>query len=79
MREAHAQALAAGRPPVAAHHVGLGPSFVDEDQPRRVKVDLAVEPGLSALQDVRAILLARVRRLFLRVMPWRLKNRWIVP
>ena len=79
MRHAHAQALAAQATAVGARHVGLGPGLVDEHQPLGVEVGLAVEPGLPPHQDVRALLLAGVAGLFLRVMRWRRKNRWIVP
>jgi hypothetical protein len=79
MGEAHAQALAAQAAAVAAGHVGLRPGLVDEDQPRGVEVDLAVEPGPPPPQDVGAVLFAGVRGLFLRVILCREKNRWIVP
>ena len=42
---------------------------VDEHQPLRVEVDLAVEPLSPALQDVGAVLLGRLPGLFLRVRP----------
>ena len=71
--KAHAQALATRTAPVLTGHVRLGPSTamlssIDEHQTLGLKVDLAVEPGLPPLQDVRAVLLARVASLFLRVM-----------
>ena len=34
----------------------------------RIKIDLPFEPGLTASQDIGAILLGRVRGLFLRVI-----------
>jgi len=43
----------------------------------RIEIKLGLEPGLAPLQDVRAALLGRVGGLFLRVMAWRLKKRWI--
>ena len=64
----HPQALAAWAAPVRAGHVGLRPGLVEEDQPRGIEVGLPVEPGLPAFQDVRAILLAGMAGLFLRVM-----------
>ena len=44
-----------------------------------IEIELLLEPGLAALQDIRPILLAGVRGLFLRVMAWRAKKRRIVP
>ena len=79
VREAHAQTLAARAAPVRAGHVGLRPGLVNEHQPLGIEVDLAVEPRLSAFQDVGAVLLCRVAGLFLRVMPCRRKNRCSVP
>jgi hypothetical protein len=55
------------------------PGLVDEDQTFGIEIKLAFEPGLAPLQDVGAVLLDRVRRLFLRVMAWRAKKRRIVP
>jgi len=92
-REAHAQARAAAATAVRASQVGLGPvrrdidppdrclilRTIDEDQVLRLEIDLIVEPGLSSLQDVGTVLFARMARLFLRVIAWRRKNRWIVP
>lgn len=73
--DASAQALA---PPAAAmspRHVGAGPGFVDEDEARRVEVELAIEPLLALLQDVGAILLGRVAGLFLKLRPSAWANR----
>jgi len=74
-RLAHPQALASGTAAVAAGHVGCRPRFVDEDEALRVEIQLSLEPGMALLQDVGAVLLKRVAGLFLRVMPWRAKNR----
>ena len=52
-------------------HVCAGLSVVDEDQLRRVKIELAVEPRLASLQDIGAILLGGVVDLFLLVIPCR--------
>ena len=79
VRHADTQALTARRTAMGAGHVGLGPGLIDEDEPGRLEVGLAVEPGLAPLQDVRAVLLAGVRRLFLRVIRRRAKNRSSVP
>ena len=68
MRHADPQALAAERSAVAPGHVGGGPCLVDEDQPLRVEIELILEPLLTSLQDVGAILFGRVRGLFLRVI-----------
>src|ERR1700741_2064526 len=76
--KAHAQALASGATAVAAGHVGRRPGLVDEDQARRIEVELAIEPGPALPQDGGPILLDRVPGLFLRVMPWRTKKRWSV-
>ena len=75
VRDAGAQALASRRPPVASGHVGGGPGLVDEHQALGVEVELVLEPGLAPLQDVRAVLLGGVRRLFLRVILWRRQKR----
>ncbi|MDQ0475011.1 hypothetical protein QO011_008053 [Labrys wisconsinensis] len=40
--------------------------FVDEDQPLRVQIELALEPGLAPPQDVGTLLFGRMRRLFSR-------------
>ncbi len=79
MREAHAQPLALGAPPVTAGHIGRGPGLVDEDQALGIEIGLTVEPRLTLPQDVGTVLLDRVPGLFLRVMPRRSKNRHSVP
>lgn len=79
MRDADAQSLAAATAAMPARHVGGRPRFIDEDQFFRVQVQLILEPGLTTLQHVGAVLFAGVRGLFLRVTPCRAKNRWIVP
>src|SRR5215213_11913690 len=72
---AGSQALATQRPSVAPSHVGGGPGLIDEHKPRRVKVELALEPGLAPLADVGPILLGGMRRLFLHVILWRRQKR----
>jgi hypothetical protein len=57
MGYAHPQALSARGSSVASSHVGRGPGLVDEHEARRVKVELILEPGLTPLQDIRAVLL----------------------
>jgi hypothetical protein len=79
MGHTHAQPLAARRPPVPARHVGGGPSLVDKDEALRVEIELSLEPVLAPLHDVRSILLAGVRGLFLRVILWRSRNRQSAP
>ena len=54
---------------MAARHVGGGPGLVDEDEALRIKVELAVEPGLASAQDVGPVLLDRMAGLFFRVIP----------
>jgi len=64
---------------MAARHIGRGPGLVDEDETVGIEVGLPLEPLLPPLQDFGAVLLARVRGLFLRVIAWRAKKRRIVP
>ena len=73
-----AQALAPPAAAMAPRHVGAGPGLVDEHQPLGIEVELAVEPLLAPLQGVGAILLGRVSRLLLRVIPCRTKKRHTV-
>ena len=75
MGHAHAQPLAPRTAAPAASHIGRCPCFIDEDETFGVEIELAVEPVLPALQDVRPILLCRVRSLFFQVIPCRSKNR----
>src|SRR5579863_2330053 len=79
VRGAHAQPLASEAASVAARHVGAGPAFVHEYQSVGIEVDLLLQPGRSPAQDVRAILLGGMRRLFLRVSPRRPRKRHSVP
>ena len=64
VRDAAAQTPTTPTAAVAARHVRRRPGLVDEHQFQRIKVELAGKPFPSPLQDVRAILLACVRRLF---------------
>ena len=75
MRYAHAQSLTPRAAATAARHIRRCPGFIDEDEAFGIKIELAVEPVLSALQDVRPILLCSVRGLFFHVIPCRSKNR----
>ena len=51
---------------------------VDEHQPAGIEIGLALEPGPAARGDVRALLLGGVRGFFLKLIPWRSKNRHTV-
>ena len=75
VRNCDTAALPARRPPVAPHHVGGGCGLVQEHDAVRIEVELALEPPLARLHHVWAVLLSRVERPFLRLMPWRLKKR----
>lgn len=67
MRNADPKPLTAPAATVPTSHVRGGPGLVDEDEALRIEVELALEPGLALPQDIRAVLLRGVRRLFLRV------------
>jgi len=79
MGKADAQALASGAAAMAVGHIGDGPRLVDEHETLRLQIKLPIEPVVPLPQDVGAILLDRVPRLFLRVIPRRSKNRHKVP
>ena len=64
------------RPCVRAMLVEAQVSSIDETL--GIEIELLLEPGLAALPDIRPIMLAGVRGLFLRVMAWRAKKRRIV-
>jgi len=49
---------------MAAGHVGRRPAFIEKHQPRRIEIELAIEPGLARAQDVSAALLGRISGLF---------------
>jgi hypothetical protein len=78
MRNSATQAFAAPSSAVPTRHVGRRPRLVDEHQFQRIEVELAVEPSPPPFKDVRAVLFAGVRRLFLNVMSWRSKKRQII-
>src|SRR5262245_57287524 len=50
--------------PIAPHHVGGGPGFVQKDQIRRLQLRLLAVPGSPRLGDIRAVPLAGMERLF---------------
>src|SRR3954462_13784717 len=60
---------------VVPGHGGGSPGLIDEHQPRGIKVELALEPGLAPLADIRPVLLGGMRRLFLRVIWCRRQKR----
>jgi hypothetical protein len=67
MRHGHAQALAARATPVSPGHVGAGPALIDEHQAFGIEVELSLASLVAPNQDIRALLLGRMRSLFLRV------------
>jgi hypothetical protein len=75
MRHANPQTAPPRGPSVTPGHVGRGPGLVDEDEPRGVEIQLALEPRLAPLPDIGPVLLGGMRRLFLRVIVWRWQNR----
>lgn len=66
--------FAFARPPVLTRHVGRGPGLIDEDEPRGIEVASPGEPRRTPHQDVRAILLGGVRRLFFSAIRRRSKK-----
>ena len=66
-------------PTVKARHFGVRGGLVDEDDPRRIEVELSLKPCLTRCIHRAATLFGGVRRLFLRVILRRLKNRQSVP
>ena len=79
MRHGGAASLASGRATVKARHLGVGGGLVDENDLRRIEVDLPFKPRLTRRVHRAAALFGSVRRLFLRVILRRLKNRHSVP
>jgi len=61
--------LAPRRSAVGARHLGGCAAFVDEDEAFGIEVRLPLEPSEAPSGYVGALLLGRVRRLFLRVTP----------
>ena len=79
VRHGGATPLAPGRTAVKTRHLRVGRRFIDEDDPRRIEVELPFEPGLAGRVHRAAALFGSVRGLFLRVILRRLKNRQGVP
>src|SRR4051812_41916233 len=69
MRKARSQAFAAWRPTMAARHVGRSPALIDQHQPIRIKILLALEPVPALLPHVRSVLLAGMAGLLLPRQP----------
>ncbi len=59
-----AASLAPGRTTLKARHLGVRGGLVDEDDPRRIEVELAFKPRLTGRVHRAAALFGRVRRLF---------------
>jgi hypothetical protein len=57
-----------------ARHLGGSTGFVNEDELAGIKLGLSLEPGFARRLHVTALLLAGMRRLFLKVMARLLKN-----
>ena len=79
VRDPGSEALALRRPAAQPGHVGGGPRLVDEHEPGRIEIELAVEPLFPSAQNVRAVLLGRVGGLFLNVRPARSRKVQMVP
>ena len=69
VRHASPAALTAWRPSPQTGHLCRQAGLVDKDELRRIEVELAVEPGATALQNVGTILLQCMCGLFLNVQP----------
>ena len=72
------EALSFRRPAVQAGHVGFRPGLVDEHQSPGIDAALIGPPTRAMTAYVRAVLLARDKRLFLNVTPRRRKKRLII-
>jgi hypothetical protein len=59
-----AASLAPGRTPVKAGHLGVRGGLIDEDDPRRIEVELSFKPSLARRVHRAAALFCGVRRLF---------------
>jgi hypothetical protein len=71
--------LAPRRTAVKAGHLGVRGGLIDEDDPRGIEIELSFKPSLTRRVHRAAALFGGVRRLFLRVILRRLKNRQRVP
>lgn len=59
-----AKALPAGRAAMGPGHIGLGPGFIDEDQPRGLDALLVAPPAGAAMSNVRPVLLGGAQALW---------------
>ena len=66
--------LTAWRPAAQACHLRRSTGFVDEDETFGIKIELPLEPDLPGRPYIVTLLFARMRRLFLYVMPRLLKK-----
>jgi hypothetical protein len=57
MRHAGPATLAAKCTPAQTCHLRRKAGFIDKDQPLQIQIELAIEPGAPALQDIRPVLL----------------------
>jgi len=78
-RDGGPQPVAPRRASAQAGHVGAGARLVDEDQPGRVEIELALEPRLALLQNGGPVLLGGMRGLLLTLKPQRSRKVQIVP
>ena len=78
MRDARAQALAAGATSAQAGHLGRKAGLVDEHQAGRVEIELPVKPRFTRDEDVGPVLLGCVCG-FLNVIARVAKKRQMVP
>ena len=63
VRNGGAQPLAAPTASAFARHIRRSPGLVDEHQASRIEIELPGKPGAALSQNVRALLLLRVRGL----------------
>jgi hypothetical protein len=78
LRDLVDEALSPWRLAAKPGHIGLRPGFIDEDEPPGVGEALIGSPSFAVAADVRAILLACDKGLFLTVTPIRRKKRLII-
>lgn len=64
MGDAGPATLTNQRTPAQPRHLGVEAGLVNEDEPGRIKIGLAVEPILTLLQEVRPLLLQCMRGFF---------------
>jgi hypothetical protein len=79
VRHGSPTSLTLERTAIEARHLRIRRRFVDEDDPRWIEFELPFEPRFARRVRRATALLGGVRRLFLRVIFRRLKNRQSVP